>query len=124
MRMCGIGYLIAIFGVLAAVAIIGGMADMARAADPKPRMYRIKAVFSADYCGPCKDLEAWLKRNGYPVMVKEVTSQPAVEAFPTVFYETPEHKLTSDNGQLIYNWQTVRPAKEQPVEIILWRTKQ
>lgn len=122
MRMCAAG-----FGIFLALLVGVGFAAIVqsvKAADTNERPYEVIAVFSADFCGPCKDLEAWLKRNGYPVMVTETREQPAVEAFPTVFYETPEHRMHSDNGQLIYNWQTERPAKEQPVEIILWRTKQ
>lgn len=121
MRMCAAG-----FGIFLALLVGVGFAAIVqsvKAADINERPYEVIAVFSADFCGPCKDLEDWLRKHGYPVKVTEITEQPAVHAFPTVFYRDKRGRMHRDNGQEIYNWQTERPAKEQPVQIIVWRTK-
>lgn len=123
MRMCGMG---AIATVALVAMFVGGWISLAQAmnaAYPVPeREYKIVAVFSADYCAPCKGLERWLKKHSYTVHIKEVTTQPAVQSFPTVFYQNRSGDLSWDNGQRIYNWETALPTS--PVEIILWRTKE
>lgn len=122
--MCNLPQLISVFAALVFASGVLAMADMARAADPKPAGYRIVCVFSADFCGPCKDLKARLAKQGYVIKETEVTEQPAVDSFPTVFYAGPDGRMHRDNGQRIYNWQTERPDPNKPVQIILWRTKQ
>lgn len=121
--MCNLPQLLAIAWAAVFASGVLAMADMARAADPKPAGYRIVCVFSADFCGPCKDLKARLAKQGYVIKETEVTEQPAVDSFPTVFYVGPDGHMHRDNGQRIYNWQAERPDPNKPVQIILWRTK-
>ena len=122
--MCGLGYLIAIFGVLAAVAIIGSMAKMARAADPPDhREYTITHVFSADFCSYCHDLVNRLKRDGYKTTIQYVDEAPVVNAFPTVAYVDSKGFAHFDSGDIFYNWQAARPDKTGIIKIIEWRSK-
>ncbi len=121
--MCNLPQLISVVWMAVFASGVLAMADMARAADPKPKMHRIVQVFSADFCKPCKDLKAKLHQMGYRVTVKEQFEQPYVAEFPAVAYEAPNGYIVWDRGERIYNWQTERPDPNKPVQIILWRTK-
>lgn len=118
--MCTFG---PVLTIIAAAVFFGGWLQLAQsmsAATPNAPKYRIVAVFSADFCGPCKTLEAHLRKNGYQVKVTEITDQPAIDSFPAVYYVAPNGGMVRDNGQKIYNGQV---ASDKPVQIIHWRTK-
>ena len=88
--------------------------------DAEPTKPKIVCVFSADYCAPCHDLLARMKKHGIRSHVTETREQPAVEEFPTVYYEL-DGRLIHDNGQNIYRGNYRLP--EKPVTVVYWRTK-
>lgn len=106
-------------------AFAGVMSKTASATDVEPVRPKVICVFSADYCAPCHDLLLRMKKHGIATKVTETREQPAVEEFPTVFYEVPDEKgrptLTHDNGQNIYRGNYRLP--ETPVTVVYWITK-
>ena len=104
--------------VVVLAAFAGLMTRQAAANEPpKPRVI---AVFSADYCTPCHDLIRWMGKHGIKTKTHTTREQPAVEEFPTVFYDLGG-RLVKDNGQNIYRGNYRLP--ETPVTIVEWITK-
>lgn len=88
---------------------------------PATNVWTLYGVVSADYCGPCKEIRGILQQAGAQFKVEHVTSQPEVNAFPTVFYLNSRGYIERDNGERVR--QGLYRLPKEPVVIIEWVTK-
>lgn len=75
--------------------------------------YDISLVYCMDGCKPCRELEAYMSKHGFPTATRYVTEPPAaIDFYPTVRYTDGFF----DNGQRVKNGECRLPKK--PVEVI------
>lgn len=82
-------------------------------------VYVVKVV-SMEGCEPCKVLLHKMEKDGAKLEVKTTSTQPQVEAFPTVIYKDAQGNERRDRGE-IYSRGCV--GFLNPVVVELWRPR-